>query len=59
MDVTENRIPGLLVFTPTPHPDDRGFFSRTFDADDPVAARGEPGRGHRPDVPQTEDGNSQ
>jgi dTDP-4-dehydrorhamnose 3,5-epimerase len=33
MDVTENRIPGLLVFTPTPHPDDRGFFSRTFDAD--------------------------
>jgi dTDP-4-dehydrorhamnose 3,5-epimerase len=33
MDVTETRIPGLRVFTPTPHPDDRGFFSRTFDAD--------------------------
>ena len=27
------RIPGVLEFTPTPHADDRGFFSRTFDAD--------------------------
>jgi dTDP-4-dehydrorhamnose 3,5-epimerase len=27
------RIPGVLEFTPTPHVDDRGFFSRTFDAD--------------------------
>lgn len=25
-------IPGLIEFTPTPHRDDRGFFSRTFDA---------------------------
>lgn len=33
MHVTENAIPGLRVFTPTPHHDDRGFFSRTFDAD--------------------------
>jgi dTDP-4-dehydrorhamnose 3,5-epimerase len=27
------RIPDVLEFTPTPHVDDRGFFSRTFDAD--------------------------
>ncbi|WP_029430338.1 dTDP-4-dehydrorhamnose 3,5-epimerase family protein [Blastococcus sp. URHD0036] len=26
-------IAGVLEFTPTPHVDDRGFFSRTFDAD--------------------------
>lgn len=32
MDVTHTSIPGVLVFTPTPHRDDRGFFSRTFDA---------------------------
>ncbi|MHA3702430.1 dTDP-4-dehydrorhamnose 3,5-epimerase family protein [Jatrophihabitans sp. YIM 134969] len=25
-------IAGVVVFTPTPHRDDRGFFSRTFDA---------------------------
>ena len=33
MDVTETGIPGLLVFTPEPHPDARGMFSRTFDVD--------------------------
>lgn len=33
MDVVATAIPGLMVFTPTPHLDDRGFFSRTFDAD--------------------------
>lgn len=33
MDVAATHIPGLMVFTPTPHLDDRGFFSRTFDAD--------------------------
>jgi dTDP-4-dehydrorhamnose 3,5-epimerase len=27
------RIAGALLFTPTPHADDRGFFCRTFDAD--------------------------
>lgn len=27
------RISGALLFTPAPHVDDRGFFSRTFDAD--------------------------
>ena len=37
MEVTETRIPGLLVLTPTPHQDARGMFSRTFDSD--VAAR--------------------
>ena len=26
-------IPGVIVFHPTPHHDERGFFSRTFDAD--------------------------
>jgi dTDP-4-dehydrorhamnose 3,5-epimerase len=33
MDVTTVEIPGLLVFTPRPHLDERGFFSRTFDAE--------------------------
>lgn len=27
-----DRIAGALLFTPTPHVDERGFFSRTFDA---------------------------
>jgi dTDP-4-dehydrorhamnose 3,5-epimerase len=27
------RIAGALLFTPTPHVDERGFFSRTFDAE--------------------------
>jgi dTDP-4-dehydrorhamnose 3,5-epimerase len=27
------RISGALLFTPVPHVDERGFFSRTFDAD--------------------------
>ncbi|MEU4197368.1 dTDP-4-dehydrorhamnose 3,5-epimerase family protein [Kribbella sp. NPDC026611] len=34
MDVTEvPGIAGALLFTPTPHRDERGFFSRTFDRD--------------------------
>jgi len=33
MDVTEAKLPGVLLFTPTPHVDDRGMFARTFDAD--------------------------
>ncbi|UUZ60407.1 dTDP-4-dehydrorhamnose 3,5-epimerase family protein [Nocardioides sp. B-3] len=33
MDVAAAQIPGLVVFTPTPHLDERGFFSRTFDAE--------------------------
>jgi len=33
MDVATSSITGLLIFMPTPHADDRGFFSRTFDAD--------------------------
>jgi dTDP-4-dehydrorhamnose 3,5-epimerase len=28
-----SRISGVLLFQPAPHVDDRGFFSRTFDAD--------------------------
>lgn len=34
MEVTEvSRIAGALLFRPQPHVDERGFFSRTFDAD--------------------------
>ncbi|MEQ6902940.1 dTDP-4-dehydrorhamnose 3,5-epimerase [Nocardioides sp. YIM 152588] len=33
MDFETTSIPGVVLFTPTPHPDDRGFFSRTFDVD--------------------------
>jgi dTDP-4-dehydrorhamnose 3,5-epimerase len=33
MKVTTTGIPGLLIFTPTPFRDERGFFTRTFDAD--------------------------
>lgn len=33
MQVTAAKIAGVLVFTPTPHRDERGFFSRTFDAE--------------------------
>ena len=31
MKVIETSIPGLLVFEPTPHRDERGYFSRTYD----------------------------
>ena len=37
MDVLETELPGVLVFRPSPHRDDRGFFSRTYD--DAVAAK--------------------
>ena len=34
MDVTPvSQVAGAYLFTPTPHVDDRGFFSRTFDAE--------------------------
>jgi len=33
MQVRSTSIAGVLVFVPTPHYDDRGFFTRTFDAD--------------------------
>lgn len=33
MQATRTAIPGLVVFTPQPHRDARGFFSRTFEAD--------------------------
>jgi dTDP-4-dehydrorhamnose 3,5-epimerase len=33
MDVTETELHGVVLFTPTPHVDQRGLFSRTFDAD--------------------------
>lgn len=32
MQVQTTDIAGLLLFVPTPHRDERGFFSRTFDA---------------------------
>ncbi|WP_278235256.1 dTDP-4-dehydrorhamnose 3,5-epimerase [Isoptericola sp. AK164] len=31
MRIIETSIPGLTVFEPTPHRDERGYFSRTFD----------------------------
>lgn len=31
MRVDRGEIDGVLLFTPTPHVDDRGFFTRTFD----------------------------
>lgn len=37
------RIADALLFTPTPHADERGFFCRTFDADVARAAGIEPG----------------
>lgn len=33
MNVSTTRLDGVLLFTPTPHQDERGFFSRTFDAE--------------------------
>src|SRR5688500_3430788 len=33
MHFSPTAIPGLTEFTPTPHRDERGFFSRTFDAE--------------------------
>jgi dTDP-4-dehydrorhamnose 3,5-epimerase len=33
VEATTVSIPGVIVFTPQPHLDRRGFFSRTFDAD--------------------------
>jgi dTDP-4-dehydrorhamnose 3,5-epimerase len=33
MDVRTTKIDGVLLFVPKPHRDDRGLFTRTFDAD--------------------------
>ncbi|AUS81702.1 dTDP-4-keto-6-deoxy-D-glucose epimerase [Actinoalloteichus sp. AHMU CJ021] len=33
MRVRPGRLPGVLLFVPTPHHDDRGLFTRTFDVD--------------------------
>ncbi len=33
MKIIETSIPGLLVFEPTPHRDERGYFTRTFDVE--------------------------
>ena len=32
MEVRTTSIEGVMVFVPTPHHDDRGLFTRTFDA---------------------------
>ena len=42
MQVATTPIPGLLTFTPEPHHDARGFFTRTFDADVARAAEIDP-----------------
>ena len=44
MDFVTTAIPGLIRFRPTPHRDDRGFFSRTFDAEVARAAGLDPDR---------------
>ena len=33
MEVLNSSVSGLLLFRPTPHRDNRGYFSRTFDAE--------------------------
>jgi len=33
VNVDRTTIPGVLIFTPQPHHDERGLFTRTFDAD--------------------------
>ncbi len=38
-----SRIAGVVLFTPTPHVDERGFFSRTFDAEVARGAGIDPG----------------
>lgn len=38
MQVQTTSLPGVLLFVPTPFRDERGFFSRTFDAADARAA---------------------
>lgn len=38
MQVSETALAGVLLFTPEPHPDARGMFSRTFDAEAARAA---------------------
>jgi dTDP-4-dehydrorhamnose 3,5-epimerase len=43
MDFSTTAIPGLIEFTPTLHHDDRGFFSRTFDAETARRAGVDPG----------------
>lgn len=44
MDVTSvPSLAGVLLFKPTPHVDERGFFCRTFDADAMRAAGVDPG----------------
>jgi dTDP-4-dehydrorhamnose 3,5-epimerase len=42
MDVQSTSIPGLMLLTPTPHRDARGFFSRTFDSAAARSARIDP-----------------
>ena len=43
MQVLPTGLPGLKLLVPTPHRDDRGFFSRTFDAATARAAGIDPG----------------
>jgi dTDP-4-dehydrorhamnose 3,5-epimerase len=43
MDVRSTSLNGVMVFVPTPHHDDRGFFARTFDVD-VAASHGVDGR---------------
>ncbi|HEY0118703.1 MAG TPA: dTDP-4-dehydrorhamnose 3,5-epimerase [Cellulomonas sp.] len=38
MEVVPGRLAGILTFVPEPHRDERGLFTRTFDADDVLGA---------------------
>ncbi|GAB2936890.1 dTDP-4-dehydrorhamnose 3,5-epimerase [Rhodococcus aerolatus] len=38
METRETTLPGVLLLVPTPHRDDRGLFTRTFDAATAAAA---------------------
>jgi dTDP-4-dehydrorhamnose 3,5-epimerase len=42
MQVSSASMPGLIAFSPTPHRDERGLFTRTFDADVARAAGVDP-----------------
>ena len=51
MEATTVSIPGVIVFTPQPHIDRRGFFSRTFDAQVARSAGIDPARSSKTACP--------
>lgn len=47
MRIEQTELADVVLFVPTPHADDRGLFTRTFDADDFDEHLGEPGAAAR------------